>query len=377
MFLPPCCSKPYRFPTDKLKHDPRAAHPGRPVVLVSCGSFNPPTVMHMRMFDVAADELRQVGLGEGMPRQGVPSWDGCMRKGHEECLGTSTHLARRLLAMPTALWPACQAVHPNQVLCAWMTKACNLCFPDPACQSRSCAHLQLGFDVWGGYVSPVADAYGKKGLAPACDRLAMCEAACVTSPSVMCDRWEVCRPGYTRTLAVLRHISEELQAWLAVVSQHPQGTHTSPTTSSNTTTSSNSPTNSNISTMNSPDSTGNSSMQARAHHSTSQTSHSSTQASKSSSEGTSSNTSQSHAPSRASTGAQQPLQAQRPQSPSSHPPRVMLLCGADVLLSMAQPGVWRDPDVLLQEHGVVCVAREGSHAALEAAMREEGGLLNR
>jgi nicotinic acid mononucleotide adenylyltransferase len=29
-------------------------------VLVSCGSFNPPTIMHLRMFELAADALHKV-----------------------------------------------------------------------------------------------------------------------------------------------------------------------------------------------------------------------------------------------------------------------------------------------------------------------------
>lgn len=43
--------------------------------------------------------------------------------------------------------------------------------------------------------------------------------------------------------------------------------------------------------------------------------------------------------------------------------RVMLLCGADVLESMAKPGVWVGPGVILREHGVVCVARHGTELA--------------
>ena len=31
------------------------------MVLLSCGSFNPPTIMHLRMFELAADALRKVG----------------------------------------------------------------------------------------------------------------------------------------------------------------------------------------------------------------------------------------------------------------------------------------------------------------------------
>ena len=56
-------------------------------------------------------------------------------------------------------------------------------------------HLQLGYDVWGGYLSPVGDAYAKPGLAPAQHRLAMCAAAADSSPLTMVDHWEACQPG--------------------------------------------------------------------------------------------------------------------------------------------------------------------------------------
>ena len=49
------------LPKDKLEEDWLAA--GRqqsPVVLVSCGSFNPPTIMHLRMFDLATQALQEV-----------------------------------------------------------------------------------------------------------------------------------------------------------------------------------------------------------------------------------------------------------------------------------------------------------------------------
>lgn len=49
----------YSFCADKLKC--KAGMTGKqPVVLVSCGSFNPPTIMHLRMFDVATRELQHV-----------------------------------------------------------------------------------------------------------------------------------------------------------------------------------------------------------------------------------------------------------------------------------------------------------------------------
>jgi nicotinamide mononucleotide adenylyltransferase len=44
----------YTFPTQRLKK--RLSKPGKqPLVLVSCGSFSPPTNLHLRMFEEAAD----------------------------------------------------------------------------------------------------------------------------------------------------------------------------------------------------------------------------------------------------------------------------------------------------------------------------------
>jgi hypothetical protein len=56
--------------------------------------------------------------------------------------------------------------------------------------------------VWGCYLSPVANAYGKPGLAPAADRLAMCRAAVADSDKVMVSGWEAGQAGYTRTYQV-------------------------------------------------------------------------------------------------------------------------------------------------------------------------------
>lgn len=100
--LGPCCSQPYSFPTHQLKlphqpssqpssncptgslksssannlaNEPRGHHnqaaassiqveehgsQQQPVVLVSCGSFNPPTSAHIHMCDVAVTALEQV-----------------------------------------------------------------------------------------------------------------------------------------------------------------------------------------------------------------------------------------------------------------------------------------------------------------------------
>ena len=55
------------LPTDKLRR--RVARGGEagqashcPVVLVACGSYNPPTLAHLRMFDLAEHALTQVRL---------------------------------------------------------------------------------------------------------------------------------------------------------------------------------------------------------------------------------------------------------------------------------------------------------------------------
>jgi nicotinic acid mononucleotide adenylyltransferase len=62
--------------------------------------------------------------------------------------------------------------------------------------------LQRGYDVWGCYMSPVADAYGKEGLAPVQHRLQMCQLAAADTSNVMVDSWEAKQQGYTRTVQV-------------------------------------------------------------------------------------------------------------------------------------------------------------------------------
>jgi hypothetical protein len=49
------------IPTHKLTcHRTKLRRHGKPCVLVSCGSFNPPTMMHLRMFESGRDYLRKV-----------------------------------------------------------------------------------------------------------------------------------------------------------------------------------------------------------------------------------------------------------------------------------------------------------------------------
>jgi nicotinic acid mononucleotide adenylyltransferase len=56
-------------------------------------------------------------------------------------------------------------------------------------------------------------------------------------------------------------------------------------------------------------------------------------------------------------------------------PRVMLLCGADLLATIAKPGVWVDPDVILRDHGIVCICRQGTD--LGELLEQPGTLLHK
>ena len=46
-------------------------------------------------------------------------------------------------------------------------------------------------------------------------------------------------------------------------------------------------------------------------------------------------------------------------------PRVLLLCGADLLASLAAPGIWQPEHVqaIFEDFGVVCVPRPGCSTA--------------
>ncbi|KAK9160518.1 hypothetical protein Syun_006859 [Stephania yunnanensis] len=48
-----------------------------------------------------------------------------------------------------------------------------------------------GYHFIGGYMSPVNDTYGKKGLIPANHRIQMCNLACRSSSFIMVDPWEL------------------------------------------------------------------------------------------------------------------------------------------------------------------------------------------
>lgn len=77
------------------------------------------------------------------------------------------------------------------------------------------------FSVVASYLSPVSDAYRKTDLAPAADRLRMCELA-VEGTDIMVDSWEADQvdeatgePVYTTTVDVMRHIDREINKMAA------------------------------------------------------------------------------------------------------------------------------------------------------------------
>lgn len=65
------------------------------------------------------------------------------------------------------------------------------------------------YEIMAGYYSPVSSYYKKAGLAPAIDRVRMCELAVEhTSTWLMVDPWEAGQPEYQRTAIVLDHFEE-------------------------------------------------------------------------------------------------------------------------------------------------------------------------
>ncbi|KAK6347147.1 hypothetical protein TWF696_007226 [Orbilia brochopaga] len=71
--------------------------------------------------------------------------------------------------------------------------------------------LDTEFEIMGGYLSAVSDAYKKAGLAPAKHRVHMCQVACEqTSNWLQVDTWEPFSPEYLPTAKVLDHFDYEL-----------------------------------------------------------------------------------------------------------------------------------------------------------------------
>ncbi|XP_076874580.1 nicotinamide/nicotinic acid mononucleotide adenylyltransferase 1 isoform X2 [Brachyhypopomus gauderio] len=100
------------------------------VILLACGSFNPITNMHLRMFELARDHLEDTGR----------------------------------------------------------------------------------YRVVRGIISPVSDAYKKKGLIEACHRVEMARLATATSSWITVDDWESQQAEWVETAKVIRHHHTELLA---------------------------------------------------------------------------------------------------------------------------------------------------------------------
>ncbi len=117
----------YTFPTGRLARLQDANK--IPLVLIACGSFSPITYLHLRMFEMALDYIK-----------------------------------------------------------------------DSADE----------FEVLGGYLSPVSDAYQKKGLEKATHRLEMVRRAVSSSTWIDLDPYEALIPSYTPTAEILDHCHREL-----------------------------------------------------------------------------------------------------------------------------------------------------------------------
>lgn len=84
--------------------------------------------------------------------------------------------------------------------------------------ARDHARFHSNFQVVGGYMSLVNDAYKKPGLAPALHRYEMCRLACEeTSDWIMVDPWEARQAEYVRTATVLDHFDYHLNQLLGGV----------------------------------------------------------------------------------------------------------------------------------------------------------------
>lgn len=77
------------------------------------------------------------------------------------------------------------------------------------------AKFNTKYEIIGGFLSPVSEAYKKQGLASAKHRIQMCSfAATKTSDWLSCDPWEAIQPDYVPTAQVLDHFDHEINTVL-------------------------------------------------------------------------------------------------------------------------------------------------------------------
>ncbi|KAI9733939.1 MAG: hypothetical protein M1834_002594 [Cirrosporium novae-zelandiae] len=77
--------------------------------------------------------------------------------------------------------------------------------------ARDFVRLNANYEIIGGYLSPVSDAYKKSSLVGAHHRIKMCEAAVSSaSDAIMTDSWEASQKEYQPTAQVLDHFDHEI-----------------------------------------------------------------------------------------------------------------------------------------------------------------------
>lgn len=78
-------------------------------------------------------------------------------------------------------------------------------------QCRDHLFLNQHYEVIGGFLSPVGDAYNKKGLESAAHRVAMCQRAVSSSSWLSVDTWEAKQTSHMRTVLLLRHLEQQVE----------------------------------------------------------------------------------------------------------------------------------------------------------------------
>ncbi|XP_033099330.1 nicotinamide/nicotinic acid mononucleotide adenylyltransferase 3-like isoform X2 [Anneissia japonica] len=225
----------------------------RRVVLLCCGSFNPITNMHLRMFEIARDYLHRTGK----------------------------------------------------------------------------------YQVLGGIISPVNDAYGKKDLIESKHRLEMCRLALQTSDWITVDSWECEQNQWHPTMKVLTHHQKAALAnYNACKGVQVRGVKRRRQDNDQCTGSQD---------INYGENNARTSQRLRGRYKPIQLT---------------------NMPTLTKTKRcvhSQDVETTQDQSDSDL--QVKLLCGADLLESFAVPGLWADQDVedIVSKHGIVVITREGSN----------------
>uniref|UniRef100_A0A8I5YMD0 tRNA-uridine aminocarboxypropyltransferase n=2 Tax=Pongo abelii TaxID=9601 RepID=A0A8I5YMD0_PONAB len=184
-----------------------------PVVLLACGSFNPITNMHLRLFEVARDHLHQTEYEE---------------KDHEVALvfpqsisikDICFHLQKRIQNNVSSKnddpdKPSFKRKRTEeQEFCDLNDSKCKgttlkkIIFIDSTWNQTNKIftdeRLQGMYQVIQGIISPVNDNYGKKDLAASHHRVAMARLALQTSDWIRVDPWESEQAQWMETVKVL------------------------------------------------------------------------------------------------------------------------------------------------------------------------------